>query len=162
MLGSANVDETLRGYFTKYDCSSADLNPIGGISKKDLCLFVESMKVEFPMLQSFLDAKPTAELEPITLSYTQNDEDDMGVSYHDLSFMGTLRKFYRCGPLSMFYNMLSSCSLSSCSPDSVVQVIFKEIEKGGTKSKGFLLPLWNASAQDHYFNSIVSHVKLFY
>ena len=28
VLGSANVDESLRGYFTKYDCSSADLNPI--------------------------------------------------------------------------------------------------------------------------------------
>jgi NAD+ synthase (glutamine-hydrolysing) len=29
VLGSANVDETIRGYFTKYDCSSADINPIG-------------------------------------------------------------------------------------------------------------------------------------
>ncbi len=29
VLGSANVDEGLRGYLTKYDCSSADLNPIG-------------------------------------------------------------------------------------------------------------------------------------
>lgn len=36
VLGSANVDEALRGYFTKYDCSSADINPIGGISKSDL------------------------------------------------------------------------------------------------------------------------------
>ena len=25
MLGSANVDEALRGYMTKYDCSSADI-----------------------------------------------------------------------------------------------------------------------------------------
>ncbi len=31
-LGSANVDESLRGYLTKYDCSSADINPIGAIS----------------------------------------------------------------------------------------------------------------------------------
>lgn len=30
VLGTANVDEGLRGYLTKYDCSSADLNPIGG------------------------------------------------------------------------------------------------------------------------------------
>ena len=29
VLGSGNVDEALRGYLTKYDCSSADLNPIG-------------------------------------------------------------------------------------------------------------------------------------
>jgi len=30
VLGSANVDEALRGYYTKYDCSAADINPIGG------------------------------------------------------------------------------------------------------------------------------------
>lgn len=40
VLGSANVDECLRGYMTKYDCSSADINPIGGISKNDLKLFI--------------------------------------------------------------------------------------------------------------------------
>ena len=36
VLGSGNVDEALYGYLTKYDCSSADINPIGGISKVDL------------------------------------------------------------------------------------------------------------------------------
>jgi NAD+ synthase (glutamine-hydrolysing) len=40
VLGSANVDEALRGYMTKYDCSSADVNPIGGISKSDLRNFL--------------------------------------------------------------------------------------------------------------------------
>jgi NAD+ synthase (glutamine-hydrolysing) len=40
VLGSANVDEALRGYMTKYDCSSADVNPIGGISKGDLRSFL--------------------------------------------------------------------------------------------------------------------------
>jgi NAD+ synthase (glutamine-hydrolysing) len=34
VLGSANVGESLRGYLTKYDCSSADINPIGSIDKK--------------------------------------------------------------------------------------------------------------------------------
>jgi NAD+ synthase (glutamine-hydrolysing) len=29
VLGCANVDEGLRGYYTKYDCSAADINPIG-------------------------------------------------------------------------------------------------------------------------------------
>ena len=36
VIGSANVYEQLRGYYTKYGCSSADLNPIGGISKINL------------------------------------------------------------------------------------------------------------------------------
>ncbi len=40
VLGSANVDEALRGYFTKYDCSSADINPIGAIKKVDLKAFL--------------------------------------------------------------------------------------------------------------------------
>ena len=35
MLGSANVDEALRGYMTKYDCSSADINPIGNSNTAD-------------------------------------------------------------------------------------------------------------------------------
>ena len=30
-----------------------------------------------PLLQTFVDAPPTAELEPITESYTQTDEVDM-------------------------------------------------------------------------------------
>lgn len=41
VLGSANVDEALRGYYTKYDCSAADINPIGGINKRDLKSFLE-------------------------------------------------------------------------------------------------------------------------
>ena len=40
VLGSGNLDETLRGYLTKYDCSSADINPIGGINKTDLKRFL--------------------------------------------------------------------------------------------------------------------------
>ncbi len=32
---------SLTGYFTKYDCSSADINPIGGVSKMDLTCFLE-------------------------------------------------------------------------------------------------------------------------
>ncbi len=47
VLGSANVDESLRGYLTKYDCSSADLNPIGGISKGDLRSFIRYARLTF-------------------------------------------------------------------------------------------------------------------
>lgn len=86
ILGSANVDECLRGYLTKYDCSSADINPIGGISKTDLKRFIKWAETNFelPILQEFLDAVPTAELEPITDSYVQSDEVDMGFTYDEL------------------------------------------------------------------------------
>lgn len=53
VLGSSNVDEYLRGYLTKYDCSSADINPIGSISKTDLRKFIKFAKVRFnlPILE---------------------------------------------------------------------------------------------------------------
>ena len=37
----------LRGYMTKYDCSSADINPIGGISKTDLRKFIQYCSKRF-------------------------------------------------------------------------------------------------------------------
>ncbi|KAI8982532.1 hypothetical protein BDB01DRAFT_744138 [Pilobolus umbonatus] len=108
VLGSANVDESLRGYLTKYDCSSADINPIGAVSKSDLKRFIAYAQRQFnmPILGEFLDAVPTAELEPITENYVQSDEVDMGMSYDDLSVYGRLRKIYRCGPYSMFSRLV--------------------------------------------------------
>ncbi|KAF4627677.1 hypothetical protein G7Y89_g10477 [Cudoniella acicularis] len=108
VLGSANVDEALRGYFTKYDCSSAGINPIGGISKTDLKSFIlwASTNFEMPTLQSFIDAPPTAELEPITHEYTQSDEQDMGMTYDELSIYGRLRKNAKLGPYSMWTALL--------------------------------------------------------
>ena len=42
---------SLRGYMTKYDCSSADLNPIGGISKTDLRSFCRYSAHKYPELR---------------------------------------------------------------------------------------------------------------
>ncbi len=81
VLGSGNVDEALRGYMTKYDCSSADINPIGSISKNDLKKFLKYAKVRFSLdiLDEILNAVPTAELEPLNDGkLTQTDEQDMG------------------------------------------------------------------------------------
>ncbi|KAL1588494.1 hypothetical protein WHR41_02874 [Cladosporium halotolerans] len=104
VLGSANVDECLRGYLTKYDCSSADINPIGGISKTDLKSFIAWAETHFalPILHSFITAVPTAELEPITASYVQSDEADMGFTYDELSTLGRLRKTFKLGMVGMF------------------------------------------------------------
>lgn len=107
VLGSANVDECLRGYLTKYDCSSADINPIGGISKTDLKAFIDwaGKSFDLPILEEFLNATPTAELEPITKDYVQSDEIDMGMTYDELSRFGRLRKVDKCGPLAMFIKL---------------------------------------------------------
>ncbi|KAG6334105.1 hypothetical protein ID866_4983 [Astraeus odoratus] len=129
VLGSANVDErhvipcrsimflhqpalSLRGYLTKYDCSSADINPIGGISKTDLKKFIAYAEHAFnlPILRNFLDAIPTAELEPISETYVQADEADMGMTYDELSVFGRLRKVEKCGPYSMFTKLVHEWS----------------------------------------------------
>ncbi|KAH7388544.1 hypothetical protein KP509_16G081100 [Ceratopteris richardii] len=107
VLGSANVDEALRGYLTKYDCSSADINPIGGISKTDLRKFLRwaAQNLGYTALAEIEAAPPTAELEPIRTDYEQLDEVDMGMTYDELSMYGRLRKIFMCGPVSMFQNL---------------------------------------------------------
>uniref|UniRef100_A0A182U6G3 Glutamine-dependent NAD(+) synthetase n=1 Tax=Anopheles melas TaxID=34690 RepID=A0A182U6G3_9DIPT len=111
VLGSANVDEALRGYMTKYDCSSADVNPIGGISKMDLRRFLAYAQVEFglPIVAEIVAAPPTAELEPLVDgAIAQTDEEDMGLTYQELSEFGRLRKQAFCGPFSMFCKLAAA------------------------------------------------------
>jgi NAD+ synthase (glutamine-hydrolysing) len=64
VLGSANVDEALRGYMTKYDCSSADINPIGGISKGDLKNMLDWIACNYnvKVLNEISEAPPTVSL----------------------------------------------------------------------------------------------------
>ena len=74
------------GYYTKYDCSAADINPIGGISKTDLRMFLAYCVEKLQLgnaLGSILTAPPTAELRPLTdakgaVARAQTDEEDMG------------------------------------------------------------------------------------
>ncbi|XP_046671791.1 glutamine-dependent NAD(+) synthetase isoform X2 [Homalodisca vitripennis] len=125
VLGSANVDEALRGYMTKYDCSSADVNPIGGISKTDLKKFLVYAKDKFnlPVLEDIMAAAPTAELEPLTDGrITQTDEQDMGMTYAELSTYGRLRKIHRCGPYSMFCKLVSTWG-DQCTPAEVAEKV---------------------------------------
>ncbi|CAG0885843.1 unnamed protein product [Cyprideis torosa] len=110
VLGTANVDEALRGYMTKYDCSSADINPIGSISKGDLTRFLKYFRTEFDhaSLDDILCAPPTAELEPLAEGgvIAQTDEVDMGMTYAELGVYGRLRKPGACGPYSMFCKLV--------------------------------------------------------
>uniref|UniRef100_F1RY91 Glutamine-dependent NAD(+) synthetase n=2 Tax=Sus scrofa TaxID=9823 RepID=F1RY91_PIG len=131
VLGSANVDESLLGYLTKYDCSSADINPIGGISKTDLRAFVQLCRERFqlPALQSILEAPATAELEPLADGQvSQTDEEDMGVTYSELSVYGRLRKVAKTGPYSMFCRLLVLWK-DTCSPRQVADKVKRFFSK---------------------------------
>ncbi|XP_026520427.1 glutamine-dependent NAD(+) synthetase [Notechis scutatus] len=125
VLGTANVDESLRGYFTKYDCSSGDINPIGGISKIDLKCFMQYCIENFQLtsLKSIISAPPTAELEPLQKgNVTQMDEVDMGMTYAELSVYGKLRKIAKAGPYTMFCKVVTMWK-EICSPREVASKV---------------------------------------
>ena len=79
-------------------------------------IYFASISFDMPLLQSFINALPTAEVEPITASYTQSNEEgkfihsskyvyeglfidvlDMGLTYAELSVYGCLRKENKFG-----------------------------------------------------------------
>ncbi|KAL5115082.1 glutamine-dependent NAD(+) synthetase [Pleosporales sp. CAS-2024a] len=105
VLGSVNVEECLRGSLTKHDCSSADLSPIGSFSKMEIRDLIGWARTTFalPILDEFLDAVPTAELEP--LRHGQSDHKEMGMTQVELSTFARLRKEKRLGPVSMFQEL---------------------------------------------------------
>ena len=103
---------------TKYDCSSADLNPIGAVSKEDLKRLLRwaGEAYDYPALLDIVQAPPTAELRPQSenaagadadTEHSQLDEEDMGMTYAELGWFGRLRKIDRCGPLWMFQKLNS-------------------------------------------------------
>ena len=54
-----------------------------------------------------MKATPTAELEPLAAgSQQQTDEEDMGMTYRELSVYGRLRKCQYCGPFSMYRKLV--------------------------------------------------------
>jgi NH3-dependent NAD+ synthetase len=86
-----------------------------------LRIFIQhfSTKKGFGFLSEFVEALPTAELEPITENYTQSDEVDMGMTYAELSVFGRLRKMQNLGPVEMFCRLLSDWS-DTLSPSEVI------------------------------------------
>ncbi|XP_054426729.1 glutamine-dependent NAD(+) synthetase [Pteronotus mesoamericanus] len=131
VLGSANVDESLLGYLTKYDCSSADINPIGGISKTDLRTFIQLCleRFQLPALRRILAAPATAELEPLANGQvSQTDEEDMGMTYAELSVFGRLRKMAKAGPYSMFCKLLHMWR-DTCTPRQVADKVERFFSK---------------------------------
>jgi NAD+ synthase (glutamine-hydrolysing) len=109
VLGSANLDEGIMGYMTKYDCSSADLNPVGSLSKKSINSFLNHCwkELKIKSLEGVFNILPSAELRPQIGDKIQSDEEDMGITYEELSVMGRLRKDFRSGPVSMYSRLIT-------------------------------------------------------
>ncbi|KAG2313876.1 hypothetical protein Bca52824_016998 [Brassica carinata] len=108
--------------------NSADINPIGCISKQDLRLFLRwaATSLGYQSLADIEAGPPTAELELVLTILRhlglckQLDEVDMGMTYEELSVYGRMRKIFQCGPVSMFKNLCYKCG-TKLSPAEVAE-----------------------------------------
>jgi predicted amidohydrolase/NH3-dependent NAD+ synthetase len=118
VLASSNSDEAIRGFFTKYDAGSADINPIGSFSKgfvkKFLTWCANTVELheparrgfQFNMLDDIVNVVASPELTPTDeKGNIQDDEIDIEMTYEDLRIFGELRKRDKLGPLGIFQKM---------------------------------------------------------
>jgi predicted amidohydrolase/NH3-dependent NAD+ synthetase len=118
VLASSNSDEAIRGFFTKYDAGSADINPIGSFSKAFVKKFLtwcantvnlhmpDRRGFQFNMLDDIVNVVASPELTPADeKGNIQDDEIDIEMTYEDLRIFGELRKRDKLGPLGIFQKM---------------------------------------------------------
>jgi len=133
VLGSSNADEILVGYYTKYDASAADVNPIGSLSKTYINRLLEVMGRQIHPLQFIRAATPTAELIETTSATKQTDETDMGITYQQIFELGKLRAS-GYGPIDTYLKIKDTpylneiCSVDpfgrAINPKRVVEIFF--------------------------------------
>lgn len=75
-------------------------------------------------MTEIVTAPPTAELEPLhgDGALAQTDEQDMGMTYAELSQFGRLRKQAYCGPYSMFCKLVSTWR-DCCTPREIADKV---------------------------------------
>ena len=127
VLASSNADEALRGFFTKYDAGSGDLNPIGSFSKTELRAFLEwcitkfkpsgdpspeNPNYNFSVIKDILDTVASPELTPqdevnkaLGKNAIQDDEIEIELTYGDLYDFLKYRKNNILGPYGIFDQM---------------------------------------------------------
>eukprot|EP00918_Siedleckia_nematoides_P099009 GHVU01216650.1.p1 GENE.GHVU01216650.1~~GHVU01216650.1.p1 ORF type:complete len:726 (+),score=95.58 GHVU01216650.1:506-2683(+) len=107
VLATGNADEALAGYYTKYDCASGDICPIGTLCKEQLREFLKwaAPNLGYPSLLKIVEASPSAELRPsVPGAAPQTDEADIGLTYSEMRALGEQRA-KRNGPFSLFQAM---------------------------------------------------------
>jgi NAD+ synthase (glutamine-hydrolysing) len=82
---------------------------LGSISKSDARAFLAwaREKWNMPLISEFIDARPTAELTPLSAGVQDDEsENEMGLTYDELSTFGVLRKVEKLGPWSCYLKLL--------------------------------------------------------
>ncbi|CDJ39875.1 glutamine-dependent NAD(+) synthetase protein, putative, partial [Eimeria tenella] len=123
--------ETVFGYYTKYDCSSGDINPIGSLNKQNVRKVLQWAAEKEPLkcgvVREILLQQPSAELRPpaaataAAAAAAQTDEEEMGLSYDELSLFNFLRFNLRCGPFSLFLQTLRLGQTAN--PDALYRLV---------------------------------------
>ena len=105
---SACVENCLR---TSLDTDFArDIAPLGAVSKTDAKKFLNWAQEKWNLLiiNEFLTAVPTAELLPLSAGVQDDEsENEMGLTYEELSTFGRLRSIDRLGPWSCYLRLLA-------------------------------------------------------
>jgi NAD+ synthase (glutamine-hydrolysing) len=128
VLTSGNVDENLRGYYTKYDASSGDLAPLGSISKNDAKRFQRWAKDnwDLPIMEEFISATPSAELLPLSAGVQDDEsESEMGLTYAELSVFGILRRVEKLGPWSCYLRLLGTWKERDLTPRQIAEKVMR-------------------------------------
>ena len=91
VMATGNCSEVVRGYYSRYDNSSGDINVLGSLVKHDVKSILTHMantESDFSLLREIADQAPTAELKPSSKDQLeQADETEMGFTYEELDFL---------------------------------------------------------------------------
>lgn len=141
-LATGNLDESIMGYFTKYDCSSGDIDIIGNVSKilikETMCYIANSPVFDLQILNKINSYSPSAELKP--LDNKQNDENELNLKFVEIKLLTILKNKFSLGPSSMYY-YLSQYFWPNMSKSDIfnkIQIFFTKIYKNIHKL--FILP----------------------
>ncbi|KAI4839495.1 glutamine-dependent NAD synthetase [Plasmodium brasilianum] len=163
VLATGNLDESITGYYTKYDCSSGDIDIIGNVSKllikETMCHLGNDSFYDLKILNKINEYHPSAELKP--LENKQTDEEDLNLKYMEIKLLTILKNKFFFGPSSMFY-YLSNYFWSSMSQAEIfnkIKTFFTRMFKNTHKL--FILPpaLTNESCGLHLC-SVVNFAKI--
>lgn len=75
VIGTGNLSERTVGYFTKWGDGACDLNPLANITKKEVYILANYLKIP----DSIINKKPSADLWE-----GQNDETEIGITYEKI------------------------------------------------------------------------------
>lgn len=104
-LATGNLDESITGYYTKYDCSSADINIVGNVSKllikETMCHIANDPFYKLQIINKINQYHPSAELKP--LDNKQTDESELNLKYIEIKLLTILKNNFFLGPSSMYY-----------------------------------------------------------